>query len=87
MVLKQRFANGRTNYTEIGNSFQVETPASEGWSDTLNKRNELCKTDVVAILSYNINTGTEDKTVHEPIYKDFRQWLYSNSGQLFLTLT
>lgn len=86
MVLKQRFADGRTNFTDIGNDFQIETPASPEWGCALKNLDKDFKTDVVAVLTYNINQATSDHVMQELIYKDFQQWIYSNDGQLFLTL-
>ena len=86
MILKQRFAEGRTHFIDIGNNFQIETPASPEWDKTWQGYSTF-KTDVVAVVSYSVNTQGEDRIMHEPIYKDFSQWIYSNNGQLFLTLT
>lgn len=88
MILKQRFTDGRTNYTEIGSDFQIETPASPEWDATMQSMGTAqYKTDVIAVLTFSVSEGTEDKLKHEPIYKDFRQWLYTDAGKLFLTLS
>jgi len=86
MVLKQRFADGRTHFIDIGGNFQIETPVSPEWDKTWQGHAMTFKTDVVAVITYSVNVNGEDKIMHEPIYKDFPQWIYSNDGQLFKTL-
>lgn len=80
MVLKQRFADGRTQFIDIGNNFVIITPAHENW----NMQKVMNKEDVHSIIEYvDYNSHLQV----EPLYKDFLQWIYSNDGQLFLTLT
>lgn len=82
MVLKQRFADGRTAYTDIGDSFLLLTRAEKEFEDLAEEyfRTTELQKDCIALIQYG-----ERKT--EPIYTDFPQWIYSNNGQLFLTLT
>jgi len=82
MVLKQRFADGRTAYTNIGEQFlyiqQNAVEFKDACAHYFEGRN--FETDCIGLIQYG-----ERKT--EPIYKDFPQWVYSNDGQLFLTLS
>jgi hypothetical protein len=79
MVLKQRFAEGKTQFIDIGENFVIITPANENWNDVI-KRDK----DVHSVIEF---TGHNGKSQFEPLYTDFYQWIYSNDGQLFLTLT
>jgi hypothetical protein len=83
MILKQRFANGRTQFIDIGSDFLVLTRANENWDMELTnyfgKENAPLSKDVHALIQYS-----ERKT--EPLYIGFPQWIYSNDGQLFQTL-
>jgi hypothetical protein len=81
MVLKQRFADGRTNYIDLGNDFTYIQPVAEEFDaySVIDKMSEVEKEDCKGFICYG-----EQK--HEPIYKDFPQWIYSNDGQLFMTL-
>lgn len=83
MVLKQRFEHGRTAYTDIGDNFLYIQQNAEEFKDAcahhFEGRTEFEK-DCIGLIQYG-----ERKT--EPIYKDFPQWVYSNDGQLFITLT
>lgn len=76
MVLKQRLQDGKTQFIDIGDNFLVITPYSKEWNPTQSK-------DIHSVISY---CDYEGKLQHEPLYKDFFQWIYSNDGQLFLTL-
>ena len=80
MLLKQRFAEGRTNVIDIGDDFMLIQQNAEDFEMRLQehfKENELQK-DCIAFVCY----GKKE----EPIYKDFPQWIYTNDGQLFMTL-
>lgn len=77
MILKQRLRDGFTQFIDIGGNFTISTPANNEWNPNESK-------DVHGIVSYCDNNG---KLQHEPLYIDFPQWLYSNDGQLFITLT
>lgn len=80
MVLKQRFADGRTNYIDIGSDWTYIQPIAEehaGYCD-IDKMNEKERGDCAGFICY--------ERKHIPIFKDFPQWIYSNDGQLFLTL-
>lgn len=76
MILKQRLGDGQTHFIDIGNSFSIITKAYKEWDNNTYK-------DAHSLISY-----MDDKGVlrHEPLYKDFIQWIYSNDGQLFLNL-
>lgn len=77
MILKQRLRDGFTQFINIGNNFTILTPANKDWNPAESK-------DVHSIITYSDYKGTMQ---HEPLYIDFPQWIYSNDGQLFLTLT
>ena len=77
MILKQRLADGKTQFIDLGNNFVIITSAAQDWSPMQSK-------DVYQIISYMDYNG---KLQHEPLYKDFLHWIYSNDGQLFLNLT
>ena len=80
MILKQRFADGRTNYIDIGNDFTFIQPMAEEFDRyaDLDKMNEEEKKSCAGFICY--------QREHAPIFKDFPQWVYSNDGQLFMTL-
>jgi len=82
MVLKQRFADGRTAYTNIGEQWLYIQQNAKEFQDTAAHYFEGsgAEKDCIGLIQYG-NRQTE------PIYKDFPQWVYSNDGQLFLTLT
>lgn len=83
MVLKQRFEQGRTQFIDIGNDWMLiqqnavdfEMIKKEHFTGSDNLGN-----DVHAFILYG------DRK-QEPLYRDFPQWVYTNDGQLFLTLT
>lgn len=82
MILKQRFEQGRTAYTDIGEQFlyiQQNAPEFKELAAEYFRSPELEK-DCIGLIQHG-NRKTE------PIYKDFPQWIYSNDGQLFITLT
>jgi len=82
MILKQRFADGRTAYTDIGDQWlYIQKPAGE-FKDLVKDftRSPELEKDCIGLIEYG-----ERKM--EPIYIDFPQWVYSNHGQLFMTLT
>lgn len=81
MVLKQRFAEGRTNYKDIGNDWMyIQNAAQHEFNNILKDHfvNEANGKDCIGFICW----GKEI----EPIYKDFPQWIYSSDGQLFMTL-
>jgi hypothetical protein len=81
MVLKQRFAEGRTNYIDIGSEWQyiqVNSGLFESRIEAHFQNKENAK-GCIGLIEFKGNT--------EPIYKDFPQWIYSNDGKLFMTLT
>jgi len=82
MVLKQRFQDGRTNYTDIGDDFMYTEFFGDGFNDLCKRAglNEQSKKDCIGFIHYAM-----DKR-QIPIYKDFPQWIYYNDGQLFMTL-
>lgn len=80
MVLKQRFADGRTNYIDIGNDFlyiQRNSPDFETLAQA-ELNTDAYRKACIGFVCYDKKS--------EPIYEDFQQWVYSNDGQLFLTL-
>lgn len=83
MILKQRFADGRTNYKDIGNDFMFIQPMAddfEMWAkDHFTEKEQKMKEDCIGFICYNKTS--------EPIFKDFPQWIYSNDGQLFMILS
>lgn len=83
MILKQRFADGRTNYKDIGNDFMFIQPMAddfEMWAkDHFTDKEQKMKEDCIGFICYSKTS--------EPIFKDFPQWIYSNDGQLFMTLS
>ncbi len=82
MILKQRFADGRTNFKDIGNDFMIVTRASqEDFNHYAKKHCPPGHAEDEKLISF-VLFGKEV----EPIYDDFPQWIYSNDGQLFLTL-
>ena len=83
MVLKQRFQSGRTNYTDIGDDFMYTQFFGDGFGD-IAKRAEMNEQDLKDCIGF-IHYATYKKQI--PIYKDFPQWIYSNDGKLFSTLT
>lgn len=82
MILKQRFADGRTAYTDISDQWLYIQQNAEEFKDAVAHYFEggEFEKDCIGLIQYG-----DRKT--EPIYKDFPQWIYSNDGQLFLTLT
>lgn len=81
MILKQRFADGKTAYTNIGDQFvylQQNHPDFKQVADEYINNQCMIK-DCFGIICY----GDRKR---EPIYKDFPQWIMSNDGQLFMTL-
>jgi len=83
MILKQRFQDGRTNYTDIGDDFMYTQFFADGFSALAKsgEMNEQSLKDCMGIIHY----GVDKKQI--PIYKDFPQWIYSNDGRLFMNLT
>ncbi len=81
MVLKQRFADGRTAYTDIGEQWLYIQPAATEFKGLAYEylRSPEPEKDCIGLIQYG-------KRQLEPIFKDFPQWIYSNDGQLFLTL-
>jgi hypothetical protein len=81
MVLKQRFADGRTAYTNIGEQWLYIQQNAKDFGDIRAHHFEgaIEEKDCIGLIQYG-----DRKT--EPIYKDFPQWIYSNEGQLFMTL-
>lgn len=81
MVLKQRFAEGRTNYIDIGSKWtytqkfskHFETHIEEYFTNVKNAK------DCIGLIEYG------EKEI-EPIYEGFPQWIYSDDGKLFMTL-
>lgn len=80
MVLVQKFSDGKTQYIDIGNNFVIITPVSNEW--VVNEVN--MSKDAHMMLSYCDYNGN---CQYEPLYNDFKQWIYSNNGQLFMNLT
>jgi len=82
MILKQRFADGRTAYTDIGNQWLYIQQIASEFKDLAKEyfRSPELEKDCIGLIQYG-----DRKT--EPIYKDFPQWIYSNDGQLFMNLT
>lgn len=82
MILKQRFADGRTAYTDIGNQWLYIQQPSNSFKELMAgyfKSGEL-GVDCIGFIEYG------DRRV-EPIFKTFPQWIYSNEGSLFMNLT
>lgn len=81
MVLKQRFADGRTNYKYIGDDWMLIQQNESNFEMILGRNipNDEMRKDCIAFVCYEKN--------EEPIFKDFPQWIYSNDGQLFMSLT
>ncbi len=80
MVLKQRFAEGRTNYKDIGEDFMYVQKHSGEFDKLLHQHID---TEPYRNACLGFITWGKDA---EPIYEDFPQWIYSNDGQLFMTL-
>lgn len=80
MVLKQRFADGRTNYVDIGRDWTHIQQGAEEYEKycEIDRMNEKLKSTCKGFICY--------ERTHIPIFRDFPQWVYSNDGQLFLTL-
>lgn len=80
MVLKIRYASGRTNYKDIGSDFQFVQRHSDDFDKFFEgefqdkKMGEGC--DGFIVFEKDI----------EPIYNIFPAWIYSNDGQLFMNL-
>ena len=83
MVLKQRFSEGRTNYIDIGNNFMYIQKSCSTYSEYVGEH--FTKSDDAKDCVGWIMYGDGHRET-EPIYKDFPQWIYSNDGQLFMTL-
>lgn len=82
MVLKQRFTDGRTNYIDIGDQWMLIQSNAADFEERMKeyfKDAAPLKEDCIAFVSWDKN--------EEPIYKCYPQWIYSNDGQLFMTLT
>jgi len=82
MILKQRFSDGRTAYTDIGDQWLYIQKSADEFKDLAQHyiRSPELEKDCIGLIEYG-----EGKT--EPIYADFPQWIYSNDGKLFMTLT
>jgi len=82
MILKQRFADGRTAYTDIGDQWLYIQKSADEFKELVKDytRSPELEKDCIGLIEYG-----ERKL--EPIYTDFPQWVYSNDGQLFMTLT
>jgi len=82
MILKQRFSDGRTAYTDIGDQWMYIQKSADEFKELAQDyiRSTELEKDCIGLIEYG-----ERKI--EPIYTDFPQWVYSNDGQLFLTLT
>jgi len=83
MVLKQRFQDGRTNYTDIGDDFMYTQFMGDGFKD-LAEREGMGEDAQKDCLGF-IHSTMDKKAI--PIYKNFQQWVYSNNGKLFMTLS
>lgn len=84
MILKQRFAEGKTQFIDIGSNFLIVTKASAEYDSVSDRHfngDKVWRKDVYAFIEYG------EKGDIEPLFDDFLQWIYSNDGQLFLTLT
>ena len=81
MILKQRFAEGNTNYIDLGDTFVYRKRGSEDFETLLQRHlnTDAYRRDCIGFVLFG------DKHV-EPIYRDFPQWVYSNDGKLFMTL-
>jgi len=81
MILKQRFADGRTAYTDIGEQWLYIQQHAEEFKDAYvhHFAGAVTDKDCIGLIQYG-----NQKT--EPIYKNFPQWIYSNDGQLFMTI-
>jgi len=82
MVLKQRFADGRTAYTDIGEQWLYIQKAASEFKELAQEyfRSSELEKECIGLIQHGDRKN-------EPIYVDFPQWIYSNDGQLFLTLT
>lgn len=80
MILKQRFADGRTNYIDLGDSFTYIQPIAEEFNRyaDVHKLNAKEREDCAGFVCNGQN--------EVPIFNDFPQWIYSNDGQLFMKL-
>ncbi len=81
MMLKQRFDEGRTNYTDIGKDFMYTEFFGDGFDDITKQMglNEDSKKDCKGVIH-------DGRGLQIPIYNVFPQWIYTNDGQLFMTL-
>lgn len=81
MVLKQRFADGRTNYIDIGDNWMYIQQNAEDFKGLAERAylDDRNRPDCIGFVCYN--------KAEEPIFKDFPQWIYTNDGQLFMSLT
>lgn len=81
MVLKQRFADGRTNYIDIGEQWLLVQSNAEDFEIILKRHfKEVPITEnCIAFICYGKH--------EEPIFKYYHQWIYSSDGKLFMNLT
>ena len=81
MILKQRFEDGKTAFTDIGDQWLYIQRAAPEFKDIASDyfKNEDLEKDCLGLIRYG-----DRKT--EPVYKDFPQWVISNEGKLFMTL-
>lgn len=82
MILKQRFADGRTAYTDIGDQFLYIQQAATEFKELAAEfiRSPEMEKECTGLIQHG-------KRQIEPIYVDFPQWIHSNNGQLFMDLT
>jgi hypothetical protein len=81
MILKQRFADGRTAYADIGNQWLYIQKAAAEFEELSKEfiRSPELEKDCIGLIQYG------ERQI-EPIYADFPQWILSNDGQLFMTI-
>jgi hypothetical protein len=81
MILKQRFAEGRTNYIDIGSDWLYIQRDADVFKKEIDEHfiNPQNAAGCIGLIRFNQRV--------EPIYKDFSQWIYSNDGQIFMNLT
>ena len=81
MILKQRFADGRTAYTDIGDQFLHIQPNATEFKELAADylRSPEIEKDCIGLIQHG------ERQI-EPLYKDFPQWIYSNDGKFFMTL-
>lgn len=82
MILKQRFADDKTAYTDIGGQWVYIQQSATEFKEIAAEyfRNSELEKDCIGFIRHR------DRET-EPIYKDFSQWIHSNDGQLFMTLS